>query len=197
MITSPEEYYAYLSVIQSNNPPNIAILPKSEKVYNIDLETRTIDSPQFLSMEKDHASETIYFLVDRHYECVDLRDTVCIIQYVNANNEARIYPVPFYDITTYASEDKMLIPWNIGAGATIKAGTVNYAIKFFQLTPSKDAYSYCLNTKMASSKVLYGMDATNLIEEDFTPEAGVIAQLEALIQENMRKDLYWTDLYSI
>ena len=45
MIISTEDYYKYLTYIQSNNRPTIAILPSSEKVYNIDLKTRQIDAP--------------------------------------------------------------------------------------------------------------------------------------------------------
>jgi hypothetical protein len=55
------------------------LLPNQEKIYTIDLEQRTIETPEFLSIENDHASETVYFKAARHYDCIDLADTICVI----------------------------------------------------------------------------------------------------------------------
>jgi hypothetical protein len=109
MITTPQEYYSKLYLIQDTNKPSVAILaPSDEKIYNIDLSTRKIESPDFLSIKKDHMAETIYFTVDRYYDNIDLLETTCVVQYINADKEARIYAVPFYDITTF--EGKILFP---------------------------------------------------------------------------------------
>ena len=102
MITTPKEYYDKLWQIQSENAPTLAILlPSAERIYNIDLNKRTIDAPEYLSVSEDHNAETIYFKVDRFFDNVDLSNTVCIIQYVNALGEERVYAVPFYDVETY------------------------------------------------------------------------------------------------
>ena len=127
MITTPQEYYSHLHLIQSNNKPVIGPLEAADKIYKIDLESRTIETPEFLSVEKDHSAETIYFEVPRFYDCIDLTNTTCVIQYVNAANEVKIYPVPFYDVSTFAEQQLMLIPWNISAGVTKRAGTVKYS----------------------------------------------------------------------
>ena len=66
MITTPEQYYAYLHQIQNSNPPSIALISGRENLYEIDLEQRIIHGPKFLSVEKDHAAETIYFITDRY-----------------------------------------------------------------------------------------------------------------------------------
>ena len=50
-----------------------------ETIYDINLDTRIIDSPKFIGVEKDHAAETIYFKVDRYYDYMDLANTICII----------------------------------------------------------------------------------------------------------------------
>lgn len=196
MITTPQEYYSYLHQIQSNNAPTIALIPNRENTYTIDLETRTIETPEFLSVEKDHASETVYFIVDRYYDYVDLATTICIIQYINALGEAKIYPVPFYDIHTHSADKKMLIPWNIGAGATVAAGDIQYSIRFYRLNELGTAFVYNLNTLTTTSKILHGMDAQSLSPEDFTFTARQYETLLAKIEDIDRKDLYWTDLYS-
>ena len=111
MITTPKEYYSYLHRLQTENPPSLAVLlPSEEKIYNIDLNTRRIETPEFLSVEKDHHSETVYFEVNRYFDNFDLAQTVCLIQYINAAGEGRVYPVPFFDVDTKAPENKMLFP---------------------------------------------------------------------------------------
>lgn len=108
-ITTAEEYNASLWRIEDNNTPIKAILlPSDEVIYNINLDTRIIETPSFLGVTKDQNAETIYFLVDRFFGEIDLATTACFVQYINENNpdinkRAGFYPVPFYDISTYSS----------------------------------------------------------------------------------------------
>jgi hypothetical protein len=84
-----------------------------EKIYNIDLNTRKVEEPKFISVIEDHASEVIYFSVDRFFDYMDLATMTCLIEYINAKGEKGIYAVPFYDIQTLRDEGKMLLPWVI------------------------------------------------------------------------------------
>lgn len=199
MITTPEQYYAYLHQIQNDNPPSIALISGRENLYEINLEQRLINGPKFLSVEKDHAAETIYFLADRYYDYIDLKDMVCIIQYLDAKGNAKIYQVPFVDVQTYSSEKKMIIPWNITAGATFYAGPIEYSIKFYKinhLQGNEYEFIYNLNTQIAKSEVLRGMDAQQLNPGDFTLGASMYDDLVSRINDVVnRQDLYWTDLY--
>lgn len=105
MITTSEEYLNNLWKINDPNTPIRAILlPSDEIIYNIDLNTRTIETPASLSVQGDHIAETIYFLVDRMYGNMDLSNTTCVIQYINADNEEGFQVVPFYDIFTFSSQ---------------------------------------------------------------------------------------------
>lgn len=107
MITTVEEYNAKLGLIQDANYPSQALLlPKDEFIYEIDLNTRVIKAPIYLGVEKDHKAETIYFLTDRFFCGIDLANTSCLVQYVNALGEGRFFPVPFYDVTTYSGRDE-------------------------------------------------------------------------------------------
>ena len=48
MITSAQEYFANLYRIQDQNPPTFALLlPSTEKIYDINLNARTIEAPEF------------------------------------------------------------------------------------------------------------------------------------------------------
>ena len=60
---------------------------------------------------------------------MDLATTACVVQYINANNEGRLYTVPYYDIETFHDENKILIPWCIEGEATKAAGDVSYAFR--------------------------------------------------------------------
>lgn len=104
MITTAEQYLQDLWLLYSENMPTKAILlPSDEIIYEIDLDTRIVKSPSFLSVKKDQAAETIYFLIDRFFGEVDLATTACIIEFRNNEGTESYYPVPFYDIFTYSS----------------------------------------------------------------------------------------------
>lgn len=195
MITTPQEYYDNLYKIQDKNPPSLAVLlPSDEKIFKIDLNTREIEAPEFLSVLKDHYAETIYFRVPRYFDHFDLSTTTCLIEYINADGEHRFYAVPFYDVTTYPQE--ILFPWCIDGDATKAAGMVEYHIRFYKIEPNSDKFSYNLNTLPAKSEVLYGIGDINNedIEEvnDYLSDLKdqIFARLDAV--ENY--DLYWLDM---
>ena len=171
-----QEYLANLPLINYHyNLPHLAVLaPRDERVFNVDLGSKEIDSPEFLSVEYDHNSETVYFVVDRYYDFMDLSQTACVIQYINAKGEGRLYTVPFYDVETLYDEDKMLVPWCIEGEATKAAGEVSYSIRFFKVDESGQYVTFMLNTLPAVSKVLYGFNVmdfhpVNLTEDTYEP----------------------------
>lgn len=195
MITTTEEYYKELYRIQDENFPSQAILlPSDERVYDIDLNSRTVNVPEFLSIESDHKSETVYFKVDRFYDYMDLSNTACVIQYINADKEAHYYPVPFYDVTSCAQDDKLLFPWVIDGAATKTAGPVQFSIRFYRIDIANSHFIYNLTTKPATGKVLHGMKV-----EEFPPEDYEIAldRYLAIMQEihdikqKVADQLYW------
>jgi hypothetical protein len=184
MITTPEEYLKYLYRINNTNPTTIALLlPSTETIYDVDLNTRIINAPEFLSTATDHYAETIYFRVDRFFDNMDLTTTVCLIQYENKNAidadgkpiPGFVYMVPFYDIEHFKHENKILIPWAIGGPATMAAGPVTFAMRFYKLSSNGEELIYNLNTLPATSKILHGMDVIapdnpNFIVDDLTIE---------------------------
>lgn len=172
MTTTAENYNSYLHVIYNSNPPVYAALPSADNIYNIDMTTREINAPQFLAVEKDNISETIYFIVDRYIDYMDLSLTSCIIFYTNALGEVYSYSVPFYDIYTYSHVGKMIIPWNLENSVTEAAGLVQFSISFFMLTEKRNPYTgqiekdvaYKINTQIATSRILPGMNYDNIKE---------------------------------
>lgn len=201
MITNPNDYYNAIQQIKDLNKPQYAILlPVDEKIYNIDLDNRSIEAPEFLSLQTDHYAETVYFLVDRYYDNMDLADTICTVQYQNEKDEdGRIYLVPFFDITTYKKENKILIPWQISGEATRNAGTITFSVRFFKLNDfaenGKKDYIYSLNTEPAVSKILYGMDIDPENNENLYIPADIVTQLMNDIERVSRQsNLYWIEI---
>lgn len=193
MITTAKEYYENLLLIQDQNPPSLAVLlPSDEKIYQVDLNSRSVEAPAFLGVSEDHRSEIIYFVTDRYFEYKDLAETVCLIYYVNANKEQFFYPVPFYDVTTCSTVDeetgvvknKLLFPWLIDAVAMKKAGIIEFAINFYQIDPDTKEILYNLSTLPAKSKVLNGLSnihSDNWNQDFFNPNAVLSQDLIARI----------------
>lgn len=167
MITSAQEYYSNLYRIQDQNPPTLALLlPSTERIYNINLNARTIEAPEYLSVETDHRAEAIYFKMPRYFDGVDLTSKTAVIQYENAAGEGHVYVVPFYDVETADRlginegddlKQTVIFPWLIDHNVAKKAGTVSYNIRFYEMTSEKTIL-YSLNTLAAQSKILHGID---------------------------------------
>ena len=208
MVTAPNDYIKFLYQIQNPNRQTQAIIfSDNEPLYEIDLNTRTILAPSFLSVEYDHNAETIYFLVDRYYDNIDLSQMFAVVQYENADpvKERRgwIYPVPYFDINgPFVPEGKMIFPWVIQGPATAYAGTVTFAVKFYRLkdleidhengtTRYAKEYEYVLNTVPTTSKVLHGMDIYTTSENYIYPENTVESLYQAIEEVRRQNDLYW------
>ena len=194
MITISTEYYRNLYKIQQDmNLPSLAILlPSTENIYEVDLNTRKIEAPEFLSNYTDHASEVIYFKCDRYFDYMDLASCSIVIQYKNAAGENRIYPVPFVDVATCSLENKMLIPWCVDGNVTAQAGEVTFSIRFYKIDVNGAFLQYSLVTLPAKSQIL---EAMNVIEDDAEPFTFTPSQYEELVAriqayEN-KNDLTW------
>lgn len=212
-VTTPTTLEELLE-LQNKYPPTIAYLPHADEIYDINLNTRQIDAPEFLSIQKDHKSKVIYFRVNRYYDHMDLSNTICVIQYITPGDESRvpyIYVVPFFDVMsdfnlediTETSRDEnyiygshnptMIFPWCIGAAATQTSGTLEYAIRFYKIkeeTDGKLKLVYNLNTLPAKSEILYGMEADDeamKLEYDQSTDSKYLN----LIQQFQNSKTYW------
>ena len=175
MITTAQEYFANLDILQNVNQPAYALLPSNGNIYNIDITTRTVQAPKFLTVEKDFKAKTVYFSIDRFIDYMDLAQTCCIVQYNNKNSKmgTRFYSVPFYDIYQLADKNKMVFPWCLDAHVAAAAGPVEFSIRFFKVGEKLNSQheaekilTYSLNTLPAQSQVLHGFNEQQLNEND-------------------------------
>lgn len=199
MVTESQEYAEKLWQVQNNSPTTKAVLlPGDETIYEVDLDTRTIAVPKFLSVAKDHQAETIYFQFDRFYDRIDLTTKCCVIQYTNAAGDSYIYPVPYYDIETLSGQGKVIIPWCIQGAATEKAGTVKFAISFYSVDINH-RINYCLNTLVASGEILNGQntsDLSDITESQVTLDSSLLELLQSLeeLANSHELAVYWIDV---
>lgn len=205
MVTTAQEYFANLDLLQNVNAPAFALLPSVENIYHIDVNSRTIDAPKFLSIEKDYKSETIYFAIDRYVDYMDLTQTCCIIQYNNANTKegTRFYPVPFFDVYKLGYINKIVFPWCLDAHVTSTPGIVEFSIRFFKVGETLDennqavkVLTYNLNTLPARSEVLTGFKEQQLSANDeyYLKSTQYQTLAAAIAQINYLQKLRWTVL---
>lgn len=214
MITSKNEYNELLYAI--NDPNNIVQIPggvyfripKDEPVYNIDLNTREVETPKFLSVLEDHNAEIIWFKVDRFYDDVDLYNATCWIIYKNALGEDHL-TITTPKVLEPSNHDILYIPWAIAGAATKAAGKITFSFQFFKVkegtkdTPLQDKNNvyYLLHTKPATSQILHGMHIDPFKEEtgeDFEQDPQFSELKRTLMElssayDRLSKDyeLYW------
>lgn len=192
--------------------PQIAnLLPSDDQIIDIDLNTRKIDAPQFLSIQYDHNAEVIYFRCDRYFEGIDLVNCVCIIQYENAEHDISsrkrsrdrgLFWVPYFDIQHYRTDEdgivvpQIIFPWSIGGLATKYDGSVNYTVRFYQLAPDGQTYLYNMSTQIAKGDVLHGMWPDGLDKfEEFQIDTTEVERIYAAISEAKSDSItYWMDV---
>lgn len=214
MITSAKEYYSNLYRIQDENPPTLALLlPSTERIYNINLNARTIEAPEYLSVETDHRAEVIYFKMPRYFDGVDLTSKTTVIQYENAAGEGHVYVVPFYDVETadrlginegIGVRQTVLFPWLIDRNVAKKAGIVKYNIRIYELA-SETHLIYSLNTLPAESRILHGIDldddamysVVTLIENNYEPNSYYIKNEEGNYIIDERPEFHAGETYYI
>lgn len=183
--------------LQVQNAPSNVFLPYAHNIYDIDLKTRQINGPEFISARRDHKSQIIYFKIDRYFDYMDLANTIGIIEYIVPGDTKRIphiYVIPFYDTTKFIQEGKMIFPWAVGGSATQKEGTIEYAIRFYRIDGEgkNRKLVYNLNTLPTRSKVLPSIEGDGEIskaEYDIPVE-----RYEELIHQVVNNRTYWTIL---
>ena len=200
-------YEDLLFDIQENvgeNTQIVELLPSSEDdIFDIDLNSRTVNIPQFLSVRYDHNAEIIYFRCARYLGNMDLVNSVCVIEYINADGKPGLYWVPCFDISHYMQEEGnpdseipvILVPWSIGGLATAAAGTVTFSVRFYRLAEDRRTFLYNMSTRPTEGEVLHGMDLTDEELEDFKIEPSIVEQIYADLDRVQDNSItYWVDL---
>ena len=147
MITTLNEYFAYLEdLVKVSDQEDISRffvrLPLDEDFFEIDANSRTIKVPTSsfgrygVGVQGDELAEVVYFTIDRFFDSTDLasNDINIVIQWEarNANKElvAGISQHFGKDIETIPG--KIIFGWPISHELTEAAGTIRFAVRFYQ-----------------------------------------------------------------
>lgn len=207
MITSPQEYKdLYYAITDPNNKEYYITIPSDEPVYEINLDTREVQTPEFLSVLEDHNSEIIWFKVNRFHDDFDLYGSTCWIQYRNALKEEYVC-VSIPKVIKESDHDMLYIPWPINSPVTKAAGNVEFSFQFYKLSEDKQRMYYSIHTKPAIGKILYGMhiDPLKFIEDGGTDDSEINPQYSEFMRlfQQLAEDysevqkgfeLYWTEV---
>jgi hypothetical protein len=172
-------------------------LPSAETIYTINLKTRSIDGPAFLSIAKDHDAVNIYFSVPRYVDFMDLAQTACIIQYKKPNGKMGIYPVPFYDIYSHNEygNEKLIFSWLLNENATAESGTIEYSVLFFKISDDGEKFLYKLNTLPTTSMILNSLYVTpEDLDGETVLEESLYKTLLDRIAAAVADDVYWVEI---
>lgn len=128
MIVSAKEYASLLANLADPNSANEYLrMPKDETVYKIDLDTRTVQAPSYISVAEDHNAEVVWFSVDRFFCDYDLYQSTCWIMYNNAEGKSFFYLAPMQTLAFDENGNEcILIPWIVSQYATVKEGTIGF-----------------------------------------------------------------------
>lgn len=183
MIVSPQEYNDLLHRLKDPNLfANMIQIPDNEHIYEINLNTREIEAPEFLSVTSEHNAEIIWFKTDRFFDNIDLYDSTCWIQFINASGEELFCAAPIVVGLEKFGSEKILIPWPVSNAVTKKAGSIKFSFQFFKLSEDHLRFLYLINTRPASSKVLTGLlfDAALFDDKEIAESQATPAETECV-----------------
>lgn len=133
-ITSLKELFTHIEVLRKLKP-QLTRLPVDEEFFEIDSDKRTIAIPAHFtkdgvfSVAGDEIAESVYFIVDRYFDHMDLATQDIFIQFVNAKNEEYVAVPPVVDLESQPG--KMIIEWPISSKVTAAAGNVQFSVRFY------------------------------------------------------------------
>lgn len=169
-----EEYFGIIETLTNCIDTNYQILPlvardgqliKDEVPFIIDADTRAIQVPNnnyTYAVSGDDLAETIYFVIDRYFDNVDLT-TKNIAVLSQINNQKILTPISLKDITSLP--DKIIFGWPISKILTANtSGTLEFSVRFYTIDGTTIDYS--LNTVPARLNIKPTLD--------FFQEEGVI-----------------------
>jgi hypothetical protein len=169
-ITTVEQYFSYLPDLIAlgasdkvydalrSEGRRYTMLPLDEAAFQVDANSRIISvPPEFqtngVGVQGDKYAEILYFVVDRFFDITDLDTCDIYIQWTNANGESGVSTPWVVDIES--EPNKMIIGWALSSDITKYAGTLKFALRFFQWDDkllSTIKYSWSTLTQTVSVK---------------------------------------------
>ena len=156
-----------ISALNNGEGKKYLRLPLDEPMFEIDANTRKIDVPnEFksngLSVQGDHLAETVYFVIDRYFDYMDLNNTNVTI---NWKMGAETGKTKKFTMSTDVIPGSIVFGWPIDNIITQKSGTLTFAVEFNRKDNGEEGnVLYDFNTLPATVNIKDG-----LVVGDITP----------------------------
>lgn len=133
-------------------------LPLDEPMFEIDANTRKIEVPnEFksngLSVQGDHLAETVYFVIDRYFDYMDLSNTDVTI---NWKMGAETGKTDKFTMSADVIPGSIVFGWPVNNVVTQKSGALTFAVEFTR-KDNQGNVLYDFNTLAASINIKDGL----------------------------------------
>lgn len=175
------------------------VSPNKEPIFSVDLNTRKITIPagfKTLAVKGDTNCETIWFLLEKYFDGIDLSTKTWGVQFTNAKKEVGLLNaniistsesyikelIPYYSgwdskQATPDASQTLVLNWQIPYELTKEAGTVSISLKCFE-TDAEAQVIYRLSTEPVTFQVKDSPNVDNFSDNILPPahKLEVVAQ---------------------
>lgn len=165
-ITSLDEYFSYIVQLNEINR-RYTILPLDEDVFEIDANTRMITVPKVfqtngIGVQGDEIAEIVYFKIRRFYDSIDLDTKDIYIQWRSAAIDEKGNPIDGVSVPWVKDVESepgyIIFGWPLSSKITAKAGTIQFAVRFYEFDKDKDILTYSLSTLTQTAIIKPALD---------------------------------------
>lgn len=137
VISTLNDYFCNIVELAKVNTQYV-VLPLDEEPFEINANARTINVPASFKkngagVQGDHTAETVYFVIDRYFDNVDLaeEDIFIAIQWEGAKKEDAGFDLAVFK-DTVSIQNKIIFGWVLNDQITKNPGNIKFAVHFFK-----------------------------------------------------------------
>lgn len=133
-----------------------------ERLFDIDANTRKISIPQDfvsngVSVQGDKFAETLYFMVDRFYDAMDLNSADIYVQWTTPDGVSGV-SIPWV-IDIKSIPNKIIFGWALSSDITKVPGNLQFSVRFYQWNDNtRQDLRYSLSTLTHSVNIKPALD---------------------------------------
>lgn len=152
-------------------------LPLDEPMFEIDANSRKITVPDAfkangLSVQGDHLAETVYFVIDRYFDYMDLKNTEVTINWKMGAESGK---TDKFTMSATVIPGCIVFGWPVNNVVTAKSGTLTFAVEFSRKDGEGNVL-YDFNTLAASVNIKDGLVVSDV--EVVNLDNDILAALE-------------------
>lgn len=144
-IDTIEKYFGVIGSLNDYINTKYSILPLDEPYFEIDTDLRQIKPPStntVYAVKGDDCAETLYFVVDRYFDNIDLASQKIVIEWDNGFNKGMTEET-VRDLISRPEE--IIFGWTITDDATSQGNYLKFAVRFYDYDVSRGVL-YSLST---------------------------------------------------